>query len=96
VNPWEQSADGDLNYKKYYEFSRARLAGAIKSIENKKTVLEVGCGTDFALNFLADNFPGWSLSGIDISSIAIEQARERFPKHNFMLGDIGNPKIVLE
>ena len=36
IDPWEQSANGDLNYKKYYDFSRARLARVIKSIENKK------------------------------------------------------------
>ena len=36
IDSWGQSADGDLNYKKYYDFSRARLAGVIKSIENKK------------------------------------------------------------
>jgi hypothetical protein len=36
IDPWEQSVNGDLNYKKYYDFSRARLARAIKSIENKK------------------------------------------------------------
>ena len=36
IDLWGQSANGDLNYKKYYDFSRARLARAIKSIENKK------------------------------------------------------------
>ena len=72
IDPWEQSANGDLNYKKYYDFSRARLVKAIKSIENKKTVLEIGCGAGFALNFLADNLPDLSLSGVDISTIAIE------------------------
>ena len=71
IDPWEQSADGDLNYKKYYDFSRVRLASAIKGIENKKTVLEIGCGAGFALNFLANNLPSLSLSGVDISSIAI-------------------------
>ena len=96
MNPWEQSADGDLNYKKYYDFSRARLAGAIKNIENKKTVLEVGCGTGFVLKFLADNLPGSSLSGVDISSIAIEHARKKFPKHNYMVGDIGSSGFAAE
>ena len=96
IDPWGQSANGDLNYKKYYDFSRARLARLIKSIENKKTVLEIGCGAGFALNFLADNLPGLSLSGVDISNIAIEQARRNFPKYNFMVGDIGSPKFVVE
>ncbi len=95
VDPWEQSANGDVNYKKYYDFSRARLAGLIKSIKNKKKVLEIGCGKGFALNFLADNLPGLSLSGVDISTVAIEQARSNFPKHNFMVGDIGSSKFVV-
>ena len=96
IDPWEQSANGDLNYKKYYDFSRARLAKAIKSIKNKKTVLEIGCGAGFVLNFLADNLRGSSLSGVDISIIAIEQARKNFPKHNFTAGDIGSSKFVAE
>ena len=96
INPWEQSADGDLNYKKYYDFSRARLAEAIKNIENKKTILEVGCGAGFVLNFLADNLPGSSLSGVDISSIAIEHARQKFPKHNYTVGDIGSLEFAAE
>ena len=96
IDPWEQSANGDLNYKKYYDFSRARLAKAIKSIKNKKTVLEIGCGAGFVLNFLADNLRASSLSGVDISTIAIEQARKNFPKHNFMVGDIGSSKFVAE
>ena len=77
IDPWGQSAKGDLNYKKYYEFSRARLARAIKSIENKKAVLEIGCGMGFGLNFLADTLSGSSLSGVDISARAIEQARKK-------------------
>jgi len=96
IDPWEQSANSDLNYKKYYGFSRARLARVIKSIENRETVLEIGCGMGFALNFLADNLPGSSLSGVDISTIALEQARKKFPKHNFMVGDIGSSKFVAE
>ena len=96
INAWEQSADGDLNYKKYYHFSRTRLARTIKSIENKQAVLEIGCGTGFALNFLAGNLPGSSLSGVDISLIAIEHARKKFPKHNYSVGDIGSSKFVAE
>jgi SAM-dependent methyltransferase len=96
MNPWEQSADSDLNYNKYYDFSRARLAEAIKNIENKKTILEVGCGKGFALNLLADNLPDSSLSGVDISSIAIEHARKKFPNHNYMVGDIGSSEFAAE
>ena len=42
IDPWAQSANGDLSYKKYYDFSRGRLARAIKSIENKKRTF-FGC-----------------------------------------------------
>ena len=73
-----------------------RLAEAVKNIENKKTILEVGCGTGFVLNFLADNLPGSSLSGFDISSIAIQHARQKFPKHDCTVGDIGSLKFAPE
>ena len=44
LDPWEQSVNSELNYKKYDDFSRARLARVIKSIEIRETVLEIGCG----------------------------------------------------
>ena len=93
-DPWGQSsnsADGS-DYSKYYNFSRTRLGEEITNFK-KQDLLEVGCGAGFVLNFLAESLPGSSLSGVDISPIAIQQARERFPEYNFLVGDIQSPEI---
>lgn len=97
-DPWSQSADSvDGNdYRKYYNFSRTRLSNEITNIENKKDLLEVGCGTGFVLNFLADSLPGSSLNGIDISPIAIQRARKNFPEYNFSVGDIQSSELVVK
>ena len=96
-DPWCQSSNslGSSSYSKYYDFSRTRLAEEIADIKNQD-LLEVGCGGGFVLNFLADSFPGSSLSGVDISPIAISQARKRFPEYNFLVGDIQSPEFSEE
>ena len=88
IDPWGQSANTDIDYKKYYNFSRTRIVNSINNIENRKTVLEIGCGTGFVLDFLAGNLPNTEMSGMDISEVAIERARNNFPEHNFIICDI--------
>ena len=97
-DPWGQSANSgsDSDYSKYYNFSRTRIGEEIKSIKNKNTLLEIGCGTGYVLNFLADSLSGSSLSGVDISPVAIQQARKRFPEHNFAVGDIQSSGFMVE
>ena len=96
VDPWRQSADGDLDYQKYYDLSRTKLANAVKNIKSKKTILEIGCGTGFVLNFLATNLTNSSLSGIDISAVAIERAQKKFPEYNFEVGNIQSSEFIVQ
>jgi len=98
-DPWASSGEGDVEYDKYdkyYKFSRGRLVGAIKAIGNRKTVLEVGCGLGFVIDFMAKELHGSSLNGIDISAVAIEQARKNFPKHMFDVGDIQSSDFIVD
>ena len=48
------------------------------------------------VNFLSKNFEGLSLHGVDISGVAIERARNNFPEHHFMVGDIGSSEFLIE
>jgi len=53
-------------------------------------VLELGCSTGELLAALKPSFG----VGVDLSSEAIEQARDAFPKLNFQTGDIESPEFV--
>jgi SAM-dependent methyltransferase len=54
------------------------------------SALDVGCGPGVFLERLNCAFPGKSLTGIDISSIAVEIARRKLPFASFMEIDISN------
>ncbi|HEY0979002.1 MAG TPA: class I SAM-dependent methyltransferase [Flavobacteriales bacterium] len=53
--------------------------------------LDFGCGTGVFSEVLAQALPGWRIHGCDVSSIAIEKARERFPAHRFFVSVPGQP-----
>ena len=40
------------------------------------TILDIGCGAGYALNRLAENYPGTMLYGCDLSSLSLECAKE--------------------
>jgi ubiquinone/menaquinone biosynthesis C-methylase UbiE len=55
------------------------------SLEGKH-VLDVGCGVGLTDIFLVDR--PWHVSGTDLSSKSIEQARRRNPKVNYVVGSV--------
>ena len=56
----------------------------IKLVKPKGQVLDFGCGTGLYLNTLKNNF---SLSGIDMNSLFLEQAKKHIPECKFYYGD---------
>jgi len=58
------------------------------AVEKGDMVLDAGCGTGYLLNFVC----GGKVRGvgIDISPAAIEKARQLFPKHHFLIGDMNS------
>lgn len=66
----------------FLERGRARLIAAIirahaATLPERPHLLEVGCESGHLLRHLRDRFPGFALTGIDISDVALRQARER-------------------
>lgn len=47
--------------------------------------IEFGCGNGVFTKVLAEALPGWTVRGVDISSVAIEKARARYPDISFGL-----------
>jgi len=54
------------------------------------TILEVGCGEGYLTNFLHQLKPGSEILGTDIDQKIIDQARQRYPHHDFTVADVEN------
>jgi len=47
------------------------------------SALDFGCGNGVLTEILRQALPGWNISGTDISEVAVQHARERFPHCTF-------------
>lgn len=92
-DPWGQSGL-DARLGEYYVHSRNNLLKEILSLPVSETpnLLEVGCGLGQVANMLAAGST-FSVTGMDISSVAIEKARARFPHMAFLVGDIASEQL---
>jgi len=89
VDPWEQSAKGG-DMATYYMHSRMRLARSLRARFPTQGVrgIEVGCGHGHVTQMLHALMPRALWGGIDVSSKAVEGARERYPGLLFEVADI--------
>src|SRR5215467_5305657 len=75
----------------YYPTSRLTLGGALRSHRKAAgTTLEVGCGHGHALWMLANDCRGGTWHRLDISKLAVGQARRLYPAFTFQVGDIAS------
>lgn len=47
--------------------------------------LDFGCGNGVLSDILRQALPGWQISGTDISEVAVEHARQRYPQCTFFM-----------
>lgn len=89
-DPWEQSgASGDK--VEYYSKSRRALVELVQQLPVYDLFaggMEVGCGHGHVTEILRRNCALYTWTGVDISSLAIEEARSKYIRCAFMLGDI--------
>ncbi len=69
--------------------AKQRVAELIRSLKlpAEGSALDFGCGNGVLTEVLRGALPGWQVSGADISSIAISNARARFPACTFLTLD---------
>ena len=97
TDPWGQSGHTDIKYKKYYDYSRNNINRVIKSLNKKNiSILEVGCGLGYVVDFIARNNQNIDVCGSDISKRAIQVAKQKFPNYNFFVNDITSRKKVTD
>jgi len=96
-DPWGQSGL-DARLGEYYAYSRNNLIKKILllPVPDAAEILEVGCGLGQVTDMLREANANLNVTGMDISSVAIEKARARFPHIEFLVGDIAAEKLDLE
>ncbi len=95
-DPWGQSNCTDIDYKKYYDYSRNKINKLIKSVHDKNiSILEVGCGLGYVVDLIGRNNQSIEVNGSDISKKAIEIAKRKFPQYTFFVNDITSDKKVI-
>jgi 2-polyprenyl-3-methyl-5-hydroxy-6-metoxy-1,4-benzoquinol methylase len=101
------SSGFDLTKVRYLGFSesyikllyRAKIIvlkkfSAANEIEIKnKTVCDVGCGTGYYVNFYS-NEGVKHITGIDITQTSINYLKSKYPKYDFVRGDISSQQIL--
>lgn len=56
----------------------------------KGKILEIGCGTGYFTNMMSKSLRNIDITAVDISQIAIDKARKRFPNINFAMDSLPN------
>ncbi|MBO6178024.1 MAG: class I SAM-dependent methyltransferase [Selenomonadaceae bacterium] len=80
-DPWLQTKEAGISYSRANTVCSIRRFGA-------KNILEVGCGLGYFTAYLNEQCPSSRIIGMDISETAIEKARKKFPKVEFICGDL--------
>lgn len=72
--------------KKNLDYCWQNLLDIVKNIKNGISVLDVGCGSGKLLKDLGDKKIDYL--GVDNNSAMLKEARNNYPKHKFVLGDV--------
>lgn len=85
-------------YRKYFptfilakifeNFNEVNLISEIKKDRNEGfSIIDVGCATGEFFRYFSYRYPKVNYTGYDVSKGAIKNAKQKFPKVNFLVGD---------
>jgi len=86
-------------YKKIGRREKRRRILSYKAVlewitENSISLLDIGCGTGYGLEYIQDQKPNAALSGCDYSGYAIQKATEQYPNIIFFEHDISKDELI--
>jgi SAM-dependent methyltransferase len=93
-NPWGQDGTDD-RLGEYYKFSQNNILQNISSLKQYKSMLEIGCGLGYVVDFFNKN-SHLICEGADISNVAISKAKVSFPQYMFYKLDIQDNFLLIE
>lgn len=101
ISDLDEYKDGDpfgmeSNLESHFQTSRKKITlelvfKSLKSNDEQKRVLDVGCGQGYITAEIKKTFPNFAVSGMDISLSAIAYANSKFPNIDFAVADIFAP-----
>jgi trans-aconitate methyltransferase len=81
----------DTRYQQGYmeewpEWKKVRIIALIRELQLPSTgcALDFGCGRGVFTEVLGRALPGWTITGTDLSGVAMERARQKLPQHQFI------------
>jgi trans-aconitate methyltransferase len=86
---------GDGDFTRFHPGARHRRRHVLDLLaaEPFDSLLDVGCGNGLLLSQIDARFPGKRLAGSDLSGVALERNRARFPHMAFSLTDLATGEL---
>jgi ubiquinone/menaquinone biosynthesis C-methylase UbiE len=89
---WNKVYEGDVKNQAFNLFIKKQIDFFCSKLDKKSKILDIGCGNGEKTNYIFNK--GYSVTGIDSSTEAIEYARKNFSSIKFVVGDV--TKLLFE
>jgi SAM-dependent methyltransferase len=76
---------------RYAPAVRGLVGDVARDLPPDARVLDVGCGTGFAMEAVAEHRPGADLTGLDLATGMLDVCRAKLPRARLVVGDFNRP-----
>lgn len=88
---YDSALDGwGFSFRRSQIYRFQKYIDIFKKNNIKGKILEIGCGTGYFTNLMSKTLKNIDTTAIDISQVAIDKAKKRYPNINFDIGRLPN------